>query len=239
MALNAASNRAVDVNWQPGFDGNSPIRKFIVQFRLEPMENLGWQVADGNVIPGARTYTVQGLQPAKQYVFRVSAVNDVGEGQASDTSPIIEMPQQPPSGPPRGVVGSPRSESSIILQWQQPDEARWNGPLTGYMVRYKPSGYPDSTLTYENITSPLTLMKEMTGLIVFTEYEISVAAYNVKGVGVYSDTIQIRTQEGIPTQPPRNVEGQAVSSTSIKLTWLPPDPQYINGINQGYKVSPV
>ena len=104
------------------------------------------------------------------------------------------------------------------------------------MVRYKPSGYPDSTLTYENITSHLVLMYELSGLIVFTEYEISVAAYNSKGVGVFSDTIQVRTQEGMPTQPPRQLSGRAVTSTSIRLEWLPPDPQYINGINQGYKV---
>ncbi len=141
-----------------------------------------------------------------------------------------------PSGPPRGVVGSPRSEMSIIMQWQPPDEDKWNGPLTGYMIRYKPSGYPDSILTYENITNYLVLVHELAGLIVFTEYEIAVAAYNKKGVGVYSDIIRIRTLEGKPTQPPRNVTNLAASSTSIRIRWLPPDPQYINGINQGYKV---
>lgn len=36
VALNAESDRAVDVAWSPGFDGNSPVKKFIVQFRLVP-----------------------------------------------------------------------------------------------------------------------------------------------------------------------------------------------------------
>ena len=27
-----------------------------------------------------------------------------------------------------------------------------------------------------------------------------------------------------------------MNSTMIKVTWMPPDPQYINGINQGYKI---
>lgn len=89
-----------------------------------------------------------------------------------------------PSGPPRDVVGSPRSETSIILRWQAPDEDKWNGPLHGYIIRYKPSGYPDETLTYENITSRLQEMHELRGLIVFQEYEIAIAAYNKKGVGV-------------------------------------------------------
>ena len=140
-----------------------------------------------------------------------------------------------PSGPPRGVVASPRSESSIILQWQAPDEDRWNGPLQGYVIRYMPSGYPDSTISYEMLDD-LSNLFILTGLIIFTEYELSVAAYNAEGVGVYSDITTVRTQEGSPTQPPRNVLATAVSSTSIRIQWLPPDPQHINGINQGYKV---
>ena len=141
-----------------------------------------------------------------------------------------------PSGPPRGLVGSPRSNSSIIIQWQPPDEDKWNGALLGYLIRYKPSGYPDSTLDYENITS-YVVMHELKRLIVFQEYEIAVAAYNKKGVGVYSSYIRIRTQEGSPTAPPTDVQATPINSTVIKVTWMPPDPQYINGINQGYKMN--
>ena len=142
-----------------------------------------------------------------------------------------------PSGPPRGVVGSPRSESSIIIQWQAPDQDAWNGALLGYMIRYKPSGYPDQTISYEDIENTMVSLFELKGLIVFQEYEIAVAAYNAKGVGVYSDIVRVRTQEGKPTQPPRDVSAAAVSSTEIRMSWLPPDPQHINGINQGYKIN--
>ena len=79
-------------------------------------------------------------------------------------------------------------------------------------------------------------MYELKGLIVFQEYEISVAAYNQKGVGVYSNNILVRTQEGKPTMPPSNVAIIPVNSTAIKLTWLPPDSQFLNGNNLGYKV---
>ena len=34
IALNSDSNRAVDVRFIAGFDGNSPITKYIVQYRL-------------------------------------------------------------------------------------------------------------------------------------------------------------------------------------------------------------
>ncbi len=78
---------------------------------------------------------------------------------------------------------------------------------------------------------------ELKGLIVFQEYEVAVAAYNAKGIGSYSDTIHVRTQEGRPTRPPRDVSAAAISSTEIRISWRPPDPQYINGFNQGYKIT--
>lgn len=37
--------------------------------------------------------------------------------------------------------------------------------------------------------------------------------------------------------PPGNVRAEAVNSTTVRFTWSAPSPQFINGINQGYKVS--
>lgn len=62
------------------------------------------------------------------------------------------------------------------------------------------------------------------------------AAYNVKGVGVYSHGIRVKTKEGVPAAPPKDVKVEALSSTTIKVMWKPPDPWMINGINQGYKL---
>lgn len=134
------------------------------------------------------------------------------------------------------MFGSPSSNSSILVQWNAPEEEHWNGPLRGYVIRYKPQGYPDSTLEHANVTNSNVNTYKLNQLIVFQEYEISVAAYNEKGVGVYSQYVRTRTQEGRPTAPPVNVEAQPVNSTAIQLTWNPPDPQYINGINQGYVI---
>ncbi len=141
-----------------------------------------------------------------------------------------------PSGPPLGVAGSARSNDSIIVQWQPPEEEDWNGPLLGYKIRYKPSGYPDSTLLYINVTNYLIKTFELRSLIVFQEYQIGIAAYNQKGNGVYSSYIRVRTQEGRPTAPPTELNATALNSTAVVLTWLPPDPQKLNGINLGYRI---
>lgn len=56
------------------------------------------------------------------------------------------------------------------------------------------------------------------------------------GVGTFTDGAKIKTKEGIPEASPTNVRVKAINSTAIKVWWTPPNPQQINGINQGYKL---
>lgn len=65
---------------------------------------------------------------------------------------------------------------------------------------------------------------------------IQIAAYNNMGVGVYTDGAKIKTKEGVPEAPPVNVQVKAINSTAVQVWWKPPNPQQINGINQGYKI---
>lgn len=89
---------------------------------------------------------------------------------------------------------------------------------------------------YKNITNAGQLTYILDDLIVWKNYEIQVAAYNEVGVGSYSQSIYIRTKEGKPASAPSRVDAQAISATAIEVSWFGPDPQLINGINQGYKI---
>jgi hypothetical protein len=40
----------------------------------------------------------------------------------------------------------------------------------------------------------------------------------------------------VPEASPVNVRAIAMNSTAVQVWWTPPDPQKINGINQGYKL---
>jgi len=128
-----------------------------------------------------------------------------------------------------------------VLQWDSPDPADWNGQLLGFIVHYQLSGYPDSTQATDNITNitdfKQTVIHELTGLVYHQEYQIAVAAYNSRGVGVFTSNIAVWTSEGRPTAPPSNVSAVAISSTMIAMRWLPPNPQHIHGILQGYHVN--
>ncbi|XP_041977027.1 protein sidekick isoform X3 [Aricia agestis] len=240
--LDIATQRAVNVSWTPGFDGNSPVQKYIVQRRVVPEFGptpdplLNWVTEPMNVSANQRWVLLTSLKAATSYQFRVSAVNTVGEGPPSDPTEVLTLPQEAPSGPPLGFMGSARSSSEIITQWQPPLEEHRNGHILGYVIRYRLKGYENSPWTNQNITNEAQRNYLIQDLITWKDYVVQIAAYNDKGVGVFSDSYTIKTKEGVPEAAPDSVQAEPLNSTAITVTWRPPNPQKINGINQGYKI---
>ena len=238
----STAHKTVNVTWTPGFNGNSPVIKYILQYRfvpqkgLIPNDDMNWITALANISASSRSAFIPNLRSSAAYIFRISAVNSVGEGPSSQPSERIVLPQEPPSAPPQGLVGSARSVSEITIQWQPPSEEDQNGEILGYYIRYRLFGYHDSPWSFRNVTKPLQRSYLITELITWKDYEIQIAAYNEKGVGSYSDPIKVKTREGVPSAPPTDIRAQAIGSSEVRVWWLPPDPQKINGINQGYKL---
>ncbi|XP_017852461.1 protein sidekick [Drosophila busckii] len=244
--------RSINVSWTAGFDGNSPISKFIIQRRevseLEkfvgpvPDPLLNWITELSNVSADQRWMLLENLKAATVYQFRVSAVNRVGEGSPSEPSNVVELPQEAfplhraPSGPPVGFVGSARSMSEIITQWQPPLEEHRNGQILGYILRYRLFGYNNVPWSYQNITNEAQRNFLIQELITWKDYIVQIAAFNNMGVGVYTDGAKIKTKEGVPEAAPTNLRVSPVNSTATHVSWTPPNPQQINGINQGYKI---
>uniref|UniRef100_A0A4W5NYF9 Sidekick cell adhesion molecule 2 n=1 Tax=Hucho hucho TaxID=62062 RepID=A0A4W5NYF9_9TELE len=194
-----------------------------------------WTVLLANIEPESTGVTVGGLIPARSYQFRLCAVNDVGRGQFSKETDRLSLPEEPPSAPPQTVIASGRTNQSIMIQWQPPPESQQNGPLQGYIIRYCLSGLPVDC-QMKNITRPDQNNLLLEELIIWTNYEIEVAAYNRAGRGTYSHKVTEWTLQGVPTVPPGNVQAEPFNSSTVRLTWSAPSPQFINGINQGYKL---
>uniref|UniRef100_A0A8K9VG45 Fibronectin type-III domain-containing protein n=1 Tax=Oncorhynchus mykiss TaxID=8022 RepID=A0A8K9VG45_ONCMY len=231
-ALSQVEKRAINLTWAQAFDGNSPLIRYI----LEVSENNApWTVLLANIEPKSTGVTVGGLIPARSYQFRLCAVNDVGRGQFSKETDRLSLPEEPPSAPPQTVIASGRTNQSIMIQWQPPPESHQNGPLQGYIIRYCLSGLPVDC-QMKNITRPDQNNLLLEDLIIWTNYEMEVAAYNRAGRGTYSHKVTEWTLQGVPTVPPGNVQAEPFNSSTVRLTWSAPSPQFINGINQGYKL---
>uniref|UniRef100_A0A8C6YM20 Sidekick cell adhesion molecule 1 n=2 Tax=Nothoprocta perdicaria TaxID=30464 RepID=A0A8C6YM20_NOTPE len=231
-ALNSSRSRSVELSWVRPFDGNSPVLYYMVELSEN---NSPWKVHLSNLDPKMTGVTVSGLTPARTYQFRVCAVNQVGKGQYSSETSRLMLPEEPPSAPPKNIVASGRTNQSIMVQWQPPPESEHNGVLYGYILRYRLAGLPGE-YQYKNITSAEINYCLVKDLIIWTQYEIQVASYNGAGLGAFSRPVTEYTLQGVPTAPPQNVRVEAVNSTTIQFLWNPPPQQFINGINQGYKL---
>ncbi|XP_016072154.1 PREDICTED: protein sidekick-2, partial [Miniopterus natalensis] len=230
--LSTSERRAINLTWAKPFDGNSPLLRYVLEMSEN---NAPWTVLLASVDPEATSVAVKGLVPARSYQFRLCAVNDVGKGQFSKDTERVSLPEEPPTAPPQNVIASGRTNQSIMIQWQPPPESHQNGLLKGYIIRYCLAGLPVG-YQFKNITDADVNNLLLEDLIIWTNYEIEVAAYNSAGLGVYSGKVTEWTLQGVPTVPPGNVHAEATNSTTIRFTWNAPSPQFINGINQGYKL---
>ena len=99
-ATRIGMGKTVNVSWVAGFDGNSAISKFIIQKRAVPVTGPipdtvnSWTTEVANVSSQARWIVLPSLKAAAAYQFRVSAVNSVGEGQPSEPSNRVTLPQE-------------------------------------------------------------------------------------------------------------------------------------------------
>nr|XP_046227677.1 protein sidekick-1-like isoform X2 [Scatophagus argus] len=230
--LNDSDSRSVLLSWLRPFDGNSPLLYYLLELSEN---NSPWKVYLSEVDATVTKVSVGGLTPARTYQFRLCAVNQVGRGQYSAETQRLMLREEAPSAPPKNIVASGRTNQSIMVQWQPPPEPQLNGVLRGYILRYRLAGLPGD-YQEKNISSPETNYCLLKDLIIWTQYQIQVAAYTGAGLGVYSSPVTEYTLQGVPTAPPQEVEVVAVNSTTIRFTWNPPPQQFINGINQGYKL---
>ncbi|XP_073323462.1 protein sidekick-1 [Pagrus major] len=230
--LNDSDSRSVLLSWLRPFDGNSPLLHYLLELSEN---NSPWKVYLSEVDPVVTEVSVGGLTPARTYQFRLCAVNQVGRGQYSAETQRLMLREEAPSAPPKNIVASGRTNQSIMVQWQPPPEPQLNGVLRGYVLRYRLAGLPGD-YQEKNISSPETNYCLLKDLIIWTQYQIQVAAYTGAGLGVYSSPVTEYTLQGVPTAPPQEVEVLAINSTTIRFTWNPPPQQFINGINQGYKL---
>uniref|UniRef100_A0A3Q3LHE5 Sidekick cell adhesion molecule 1 n=1 Tax=Mastacembelus armatus TaxID=205130 RepID=A0A3Q3LHE5_9TELE len=230
--LNDSDSRSVLLSWLRPFDGNSPLLYYLLELSEN---NSPWKVYLSEVDPAVTEVSVGGLTPARTYQFRLCAVNQVGRGQYSAETQRLMLREEAPSAPPKNIVASGRTNQSIMVQWQPPPEPQLNGVLRGYVLRYRLAGLPGD-YQEKNISSPETNYCLLKDLIIWTQYQIQVAAYTGAGLGIYSSPVTEYTLQGVPTAPPQEVEIVAINSTTIRFTWNPPPQQFINGINQGYKL---
>jgi len=202
-----AGDGHVILTWKaPTDDGGSPITGYMI-YRGTSSGGEAYLTTVGNVT----TYNDTGVTNGRTYYYRVSAVNDVGEGELS-----VEA-----NATPLGVPSAPRNlvaragDGYVNLTWEAPDD---DGglPIVGYKIYRGTSSGNEVLLT--TVGNEITYYND-TGLTNGQRYYYRVSALNGVGEGELSADVS-ETPLGVPSAP-QNLVVRA-GDGYVVLTWEAP-----------------
>ncbi|XP_038572800.1 protein tyrosine phosphatase receptor type Fa isoform X5 [Micropterus salmoides] len=202
---------SVTLTWDSG--NPEPVSYYVIQYRSKLSDN-GFQEVDG---VATTRYSIGGLSPFSEYDFRVMAVNNVGRGPPS-SNVDTRTSEQAPSSPPLHVQARMLSSSTMLVQWEPPEEP--NGQIQGYRVYY--SSKHDAPLSaWQKHNTDDSQLTTISGLTPDITYSLRVLGFTSVGDGPPSDVLQIKTQQGVPGQL-SGFEAEAELDTRVMLSWLWP-----------------
>ncbi|KAJ8008280.1 hypothetical protein DPEC_G00103170 [Dallia pectoralis] len=181
------------------------------------------------------TYLLKDLKPFTTYTFQLAARSKHGIG-AYTNEISAETPQTQPSAPPEDVKCSSPSSTQILVSWRPPPVELQNGIITKYAVRYAATDGEDTATRQISEIPPESYKYLLEHLEKWTDYRVTVTAHTDVGEGPESLPQLIRTEEDVPSGPPRKVEVETVNSTSMKVIWRSPMPTKQHGQIRGYQV---
>ncbi|XP_027131357.1 neural cell adhesion molecule L1.1 isoform X2 [Larimichthys crocea] len=221
-----------------------------VSWREADGRNIHWNYADvlspPFVVNNTGTYT--------PFEIKVEAVNSLGVGPPAN-SEIGHSGEDKPEKAPTGIAVDVMN-ATIRVRWNEAQDVR--GLLLGYKIYIRRLGLRELR-SRRSLGSPhhdeeraagleqekrhkeswhvvvhgTRTSEEVTGLKLFSRYEVSVAAFNSKGESPHSPWHHFITPEGAPG-PPASLRFESPTEKSLILYWTPP--VETNGILEGYMV---
>lgn len=167
-------NSGLSLSWSEPFNGGRSIIDYIVRY------------SSGNTPTLLRTnstlssYSLTGLRNGVSYVVDVAAINVLGTGSYSRT--ITGIPATVPSAPTGLLLTSANSE--LNLSWFAPNNG--GSSILDYVVQYSNDSGSNWTNYSDSFSSSTSVT--ITGLALNLSYIARVAAVNIYGTGLYSNS---------------------------------------------------
>ncbi|XP_052317037.1 protein tyrosine phosphatase receptor type Fa isoform X7 [Oncorhynchus keta] len=202
---------SVTLTWDSG--NPEPVSYYVIQYRAKVSDN-SFQEVDG---VATTRYSIGGLSPYSEYEFHVMALNNIGRGPPSSLVDT-RTSEQAPSSPPLAVQARMLSASTMLVQWEPPEEP--NGQIRGYRVYYS-SDLRAPLSGWQKHNTDDSRLTTISGLTTDITYSLRVLGFTSVGDGPPSDVLQVKTQQGVPAQP-SSFNAEAELDTRIMLSWLWP-----------------
>ncbi|XP_048582741.1 uncharacterized protein LOC5513116 isoform X3 [Nematostella vectensis] len=216
----------IPANQLPGI-----LRGFLIQYSAKSLVNESGQVYQMSYC--LLQFNITGLEKQEEYLFRVAAFTAAGKGPWSEPMAVLTDADKPEGTISNVTFSEPPDSRSVQFSLQPLSRQDANGMILGYRLYFLDKLRNETFVQTINASLSHTL----SGLHPYTDYEIRVAAFTVKGEGNASEPFEVKTMEDAPSKPPRNVSGQNASSTSVIIQWSTVDEFYLNGQLRAYVVT--
>ncbi|GMT23193.1 hypothetical protein PFISCL1PPCAC_14490, partial [Pristionchus fissidentatus] len=255
LVVSDVKGRSVQLAFNPGFDGHSPIRMWHVEAKQGDGRTGIFTAVFNASAPKARQLTVLGLRPHTTYQLRLIAENVKGRGAPSEPSKMFKTTPAPPDAPSSKLWAEPTGSSSITLSWTPLQSNQWNGEATGYLIVYRRAPKNNRTMNvgkkeeeeeeemeeenekHELRTRSLRATEiTLKDLRPWTEYEIDLYAENVIGRSKSAGVVRARTYESSPSAAPVDVRVEPRGDRGAIVQWSEVPPTGRGGAIVGYTV---
>ncbi|KAM7354359.1 tyrosine-protein phosphatase Lar isoform 3-T7 [Cochliomyia hominivorax] len=209
---------ATSVRLEWSYKGPEDLQYYVIQYKPKNA-NQAFSEISGII---TMFYVVRALSPYTEYEFYVIAVNNIGRGPpsipATCTTGDFSYGGAKMESAPRNVQVRPLSSSTMVITWEPPETP--NGQLTGYKIYYTTNpNQPEASWNSQMVdNSELTTIADLTP---HTIYTVRVQAYTMMGAGPMSTPVQVKTQQGVPSQP-SNFRATDIGETAVTLQWSKP-----------------
>ena len=181
LTATASGTTTINLSWTaPSSDGGSAITGYRIE--VSPNGTSSWTNREANTDTTTTTYSHTGLSAGTTRHYRVSAINSVGTGTASNvdnaTTPTVP-------GAPTGLTATASGTTTIDLSWTAP-ASDGGSAITGYKIEVSSDGGSSWTDREAN-TDTTTTTYSHTGLDAGTTRHYRVSAINANGTGTASN----------------------------------------------------
>ncbi|XP_020834928.1 neural cell adhesion molecule L1-like protein isoform X1 [Phascolarctos cinereus] len=202
IRVEASQPKEMFIKWEPlkSMEQNGPGLEYRVTWRQQGVPSE-WsdELATDNTL---RVMTSSVFTP---YDVKVQAINQLGSGPEPQTITVYSGEDYPDAAP---LLVSARVINSTLINvtWDRIPKERVHGHLRGYQINWwkTKSRLDDRKFPKEIKTLRLPGDRSygmVPSLDPFSEFKLTVLAYNSKGAGPESAPISFQTPEGVPEQP--------------------------------------
>ena len=234
LTATANGTTTIDLSWTaPSDNGGSALTGYRIE--VSPNGTSSWTNRVANTGTTSTSYSHTGLSAGTTRHYRVSAINSVGTGAASnvDNATTDDAATTVP-GAPTSLSATASGTSTINLSWTAPADDGGSA-ISGYRIEVSPNGTSNWTNRVANTGTTTTYSH--TGLSAGTTRHYRVSAINANGTGAASNVDNATTDDAATTVPgaPTSLSATASGTSTINLSWTAPADDGGSAIS-GYRI---